>query len=227
MTAPRSPRARAARLPPPGRGPRARQVAALPSVELRRRRGPKPPDHVVAALVAALAIETGRADHTRTDAAPRRLGAAWRAAVSSAATATVRAARRGVVGALAGAGQAARIAREAPAAVARGWGARLTSAVEAAMASAREALLAAVAGAAAIRESVLQEHARLVQVIARRAGASRYLWTTMRDSRVRPLHVQLEGTIQRWDAPPLAGLPSFHGHPGDADECRCQAYPIL
>lgn len=90
------------------------------------------------------------------------------------------------------------------------------------------ALAALRAGAAAIASAVMREHTRLVQWFARRAGADRYIWTTMRDSRVRALHVELEGTVQHWDAPPLAGLPNFFGHPGEAaGPCRCQAWPIV
>jgi hypothetical protein len=89
------------------------------------------------------------------------------------------------------------------------------------------ALAALRAGAAAIALAVLREHARLVQWFARRAGSARYIWTTMRDERVRQLHRELEGTVQRWDSPPLAGLPAFFGHPGEAaGPCRCQAFPL-
>lgn len=184
----------------------------------------------MAALRAELAThDTAGAlgNRSRLDASPRPpFGARWRIALTQAAAAVVRAARRGVAGALAGT-PAARIAREAPTTVSNGWFEQLTESVREAIAEAHDRAVALVSGAAQIASSVLQEHARVVERIARRAGATGYLWTTMLDDHVRELHQLLEGTLQHWDAPPLAGLPNFHGHPGEAGGCRCQAYPVL
>jgi hypothetical protein len=247
MTAPfrRIPRAaraqRAARQAPPGRGVVRQRVAAptaaIPPVEVRRRRGPKPPDHVVAALERAL---RAAAD---PDSGVVVLGAAWERAMVLALGAISRAARRGVLAALAGTGAVAR-ARALPAPVPPAdWFHQLTGSVRAALAEARadavpaahtdasiiERLKAALAAAVrAIANAVFGEHTRQVQVIARGAGADRYVWTTQLDDRVRALHVELEGTVQHWNAPPLAGLPDFHGHPGEAaGPCRCVAWPLL
>jgi SPP1 gp7 family putative phage head morphogenesis protein len=59
------------------------------------------------------------------------------------------------------------------------------------------------------------------------AGIKRYTWVTKRDSRVRPDHVRLDGTIQRWSRPPVADTKSgFRAHPGGCKYCRCTADPI-
>jgi hypothetical protein len=220
------------------------RAATIPSADYRRRRGPRPPDHITARLVTALtrdlAAAPGRADAASVDdpaPAPGRPGRRWLAALAAAGGALVRAARRGVVGALATAGLAALAATNAPApppppAALEELTAEVTESVERHRAgpggaTLTAAVLAALA-AGIIAGFVLREHARLVQAIARAAGADQYVWTTMRDERVRPLHVALEGTLQRWDSPPLAGLPDFHGHPGEAaGPCRCQAFPIV
>lgn len=239
-----------ARRIPREKRPAPRAPRAVPSAELRQRRGPRPPDHVVRALVSALEADL-RTHRTRQDAtvgsedpAPGRPGRRWRAAIAAASVAIGRAARRGVVSALAsvaaiGAGAAALAAARAPLPPPAGdWGADLTQAVETAIERHRAApttpgmvLTAAILVAlvtSIIAGFVLREHSRLVEAIARAAGVRRYVWTTRRDERVRPLHVDLEGTVQRWDAPPLAGLPNFHGHPGEAaGPCRCTAFPVL
>lgn len=232
MTAPaplRQPRI--ARPRRPVRAPRLpARAAAIPSAEVRRRRGPKPPDHIAAALVAALVAAPGN-DPRSTH---------WQAALRQAGASITRAARRGVVAALSqhrGAALAAATALTPPTDFFAGWFKRITSAVAAAAADHADArpgepiLTAAIAAMNARKAAIVTEtnaiHARAVEWFARRAGADQYVWTTMRDDRVRELHLRLEGTVQRWDAPPLAGLPAFFGHPGEAAQCRCQAFPVL
>lgn len=203
---PRAPR-------PPRANPRATRV---PDLATRRRRGPRPPDHVVGKLIAALAYDTAdHKDDNHLDADPPvRPGRAWARALREAPAAIVRAARRGVVAALAGVGGAAQRAATAVVDVIR-------SAPDVVGGSMARAMIK-------IAEWVMQSHARVVEALSIAAGALWYIWTTMADDRVRPLHVELEGTRQRWDAPPLAGLPDFHGHPGDAaGPCRCQAWPVI
>lgn len=59
------------------------------------------------------------------------------------------------------------------------------------------------------------------------AGIKRYTWRTKRDSKVRPDHVRLDGTIQRWSRPPVADTKSgFRAHPGGCKYCRCVGDPI-
>lgn len=59
-------------------------------------------------------------------------------------------------------------------------------------------------------------------------GIRRYRWSTSRDERVRPGHARLDGTIQRWDSPPVVDeRTGERGHPGQPVRCRCQAIPIV
>jgi hypothetical protein len=226
----RQPRqARAAR-----RDPRA---GLFPDADGRRRRGPKPPDAILSRLATVLQDElrAGRGGR-RTDAAEDTdragLSATWLAALAAAVPALLRGARRGVVGALAGTAAAA-LARTTPAPEIStdGWVDEVTEDLEEVIARHREqdsnhgTLLAAVL--AVLGGWVMGLHAWFVQQIARAAGARWYVWTTMLDERVRELHQLLESSLQSWDAPPLAGLPAFHGHPGEAAGCRCQAFPLL
>lgn len=218
--------------------PRADRV---PSASVRRRRGPRPPDDVIARLTAALRAELERVlgaqqDAKPEDGAPLGRGRAWRAAILAGLATLGRRARRGVVAALAATPVAAALAQTAPSGLTPTDGDVL---IEAALVAVQErartedrgspgwlaALLAA--GAAALAAAILALHTRIIRAIARAAGAERYIWTTQRDERVRQLHRELEGTIQRWDTPPLAGLPAFHGHPGEAGGCRCTPYPLV
>lgn len=56
-------------------------------------------------------------------------------------------------------------------------------------------------------------------------GRPYYMWHTKGDGDVRPIHRDLDKTIQRWDNPPIAGK-GFRGHPGEAANCRCEAIPL-
>jgi len=55
----------------------------------------------------------------------------------------------------------------------------------------------------------------------RELGATRYIWRTVQDERVRDSHAALEGSIQHWSDPPEPG------HPGEDYNCRCTAEPWL
>ena len=52
------------------------------------------------------------------------------------------------------------------------------------------------------------------------AGITEYVWNTMKDSRVRPVHASREGRKFKWSDPPA------DGHPGWAIRCRCTALPV-
>lgn len=72
----------------------------------------------------------------------------------------------------------------------------------------------------------------------RKLGVEEYIWRTMQDSRVRSLantsgrsdHKRLEGTIQRWDSPPVTifsgKLAGSRAHPRQDPGCRCEAQPV-
>lgn len=212
----------------------------MPGQAARRRRGPQPPDRIIGALHAALAAELAaelvlvRADahepgHEEDEPDPV-LGPEWIAAMLLAAASLFRLARRGVSGALP-AGEPRRLVEQAPALPEGGWMVGITSAVQQAVGAGRRRGAAAaelLAGARGVIQNwVFRQYSRYVAWLARFAGAESYVWTTRRDERVRALHRLLEGTIQRWDDPPLSGVPAFFGHPGEPGGCRCTAFPIL
>jgi len=68
----------------------------------------------------------------------------------------------------------------------------------------------------------------IIEEVARNGGSSHYRWHTEMDSRVRPNHQALEGTIQAWATPPAGGgtKPWDRGHPGSGFSCRCLPEPI-
>lgn len=61
----------------------------------------------------------------------------------------------------------------------------------------------------------------LTQVRQRQVGITRYRWRTATDERVREEHVQNNGRVFAWTAPPPTG------HPGVAVLCRCVALPVV
>lgn len=50
-------------------------------------------------------------------------------------------------------------------------------------------------------------------------ATDRYVWRTRRDEKVRKTHRMNDGRIFSWDDPPETG------HPGEAENCRCEAIP--
>lgn len=65
------------------------------------------------------------------------------------------------------------------------------------------------------------------------AGSNEYKWRCVAGSPkhpVRPSHKKLDGSVQRWDSPPITTAPSQpirRCHPGEDFECRCTAIPIV
>jgi SPP1 gp7 family putative phage head morphogenesis protein len=66
------------------------------------------------------------------------------------------------------------------------------------------------------RAATVITEARAVHV-----GSPGYIWRTARDSRVRPLHRELEGTFHAWNDPPVSGEHGELAHPGAIYNCRC------
>ena len=62
---------------------------------------------------------------------------------------------------------------------------------------------------------------RLEQYYQQKIGVEHYIWSTMKDSRVRPTHRMREGKTFSWNNPPS------DGHPGMAIRCRCKAKPVF
>lgn len=73
------------------------------------------------------------------------------------------------------------------------------------------------------RDQVLTLHAKITRHRQRAAGINSYIWTTSLDERVREAHAELEGEEFSWDE---GGDPE-EGHPGEAVNCRCVAFPVL
>jgi len=67
----------------------------------------------------------------------------------------------------------------------------------------------------------------ITQARAKFIGSDTYTWRTARDKDVRLMHRRLEGTVQRWDDPPVAELNGTRHHPGDFPNCRCVAIPVI
>lgn len=63
-------------------------------------------------------------------------------------------------------------------------------------------------------------NSQLTQYRQINSGVGEYIWSTMKDNRVRPVHAAREGKKFRWDSPPP------DGHPGWPIRCRCTAQPI-
>lgn len=77
------------------------------------------------------------------------------------------------------------------------------------------------------RDQVLKANAAITQTRQKQAGIVSYTWSTSSDERVRPMHDDLEGTVQQWDDPPVTNENGDRNHPGEDIQCRCIALPIL
>lgn len=88
------------------------------------------------------------------------------------------------------------------------------------------------------RDQVLKLNAQVTRERQQASGITEYTWVTSRDERVRGNpngkypdsshdHYSLDGTRQRWDAPPQVADDGTTAHPGEDYMCRCVAVPIL
>jgi SPP1 gp7 family putative phage head morphogenesis protein len=78
------------------------------------------------------------------------------------------------------------------------------------------------------RDQTLKLHGQMTQERQQSAGLDRYTWSTSKDERVRARHRQLDGTVQRWDDPPIVDMRSGRrAHPGGDFQCRCVAIPYV
>ena len=191
-----------------------RRVTRVPSGDTRRRRGPSPPDALLATLVTRVIAWEDEPDREE-----RR---EWLWILATMWLGLERHALRGVLGALSGTPAERRLREAGRLEQPASWAESINDVAD------RSPELGGAALVAALSALLFAEHTRLVRLYATKAGARRYIWTTMQDNRVRDLHRKLHNTVQRWDRPPLAGHPDFHGHPGEAaGPCRCQAYPLI
>jgi SPP1 gp7 family putative phage head morphogenesis protein len=77
------------------------------------------------------------------------------------------------------------------------------------------------------RTETAKAQSAIVEARAHHIGAEEYVWHTVRDNSVRDMHKRLEGSIQRWDSPPVAEANGERHHPGNFPNCRCWAEPML
>jgi uncharacterized protein with gpF-like domain len=83
----------------------------------------------------------------------------------------------------------------------------------------------------------------LLQVRAEHLGSDGYQWVSVGDMETRPAigtkhfaelntlakgsHRKLNGTVHKWNEPPIAAPNGTRAHPGQLWNCRCFAIPIL
>jgi len=78
------------------------------------------------------------------------------------------------------------------------------------------------------RDQILKLNGQITRTRQISAGITEYIWTTSNDERVREDHDALDGTRQRWDAPPVTDTRTREtNHPGEDYQCRCVAAPVL
>lgn len=71
-------------------------------------------------------------------------------------------------------------------------------------------------------------NASIAQQQQTECGVEEYEWSSSRDARVRERHRELDGTIHRWDDPPVVDeRTGRRAHPGEDYRCRCVAIPIF
>jgi SPP1 gp7 family putative phage head morphogenesis protein len=73
------------------------------------------------------------------------------------------------------------------------------------------------------RDQVGKLNSRFNEVRQISIGIEKYSWSGVLDRRERPSHRAMEGSIQRWDSPPL--VDGENVNPGMAISCRCSAIP--
>jgi SPP1 gp7 family putative phage head morphogenesis protein len=75
------------------------------------------------------------------------------------------------------------------------------------------------------RDQISKLNADITEQKQTSLGVEEYWWVTSHDERVRPTHRNLDGTLQRWDSPPVSETNGERNHPGQAVSCRCSARP--
>jgi SPP1 gp7 family putative phage head morphogenesis protein len=77
------------------------------------------------------------------------------------------------------------------------------------------------------RTEVARTASLLTQARAEYIGSPGYIWRTSTDGEVRPWHKKLEGTVVRWDRPPVVAADGHRAHAGQDVNCRCWPEPII
>lgn len=80
------------------------------------------------------------------------------------------------------------------------------------------------------RTETARARSNFTQARARNVGSPGYIWHTVGDSRVRPMHAALDGTYQTWENPPVCdvgrGGQPLRAHAGCIFACRCWPEPV-
>ena len=76
------------------------------------------------------------------------------------------------------------------------------------------------------RTEVGRTAAEFTRARAAGIGSTHFLWQSAQDVDVRPLHKKLNGTVHKWDEPPISGENGERSLPGAIYNCRCVAIPI-
>ncbi|NIR31721.1 MAG: hypothetical protein GWN84_20890 [Gammaproteobacteria bacterium] len=77
-------------------------------------------------------------------------------------------------------------------------------------------------------DQVNKLNGQLTRSRQQQVGIEKYRWSTSKDERVRDGHKALEGTIQRWDRPPIENPKTgARGHPREPIRCRCDPIPVV
>jgi SPP1 gp7 family putative phage head morphogenesis protein len=73
----------------------------------------------------------------------------------------------------------------------------------------------------------LKLNASINQAQQQKAGAERYMWSGVDDSREREMHVELNNRVFSWADPPVTNEAGDRNHPGRDYRCRCCAIPVF
>lgn len=81
------------------------------------------------------------------------------------------------------------------------------------------------------RTETARSRSNFTEARAKAVRSTHYIWHTVGDGAVRPMHADLDGTVQRWDDPPVCehgrgGVP-IKANPGTVWNCRCFAEPLF
>lgn len=78
------------------------------------------------------------------------------------------------------------------------------------------------------RDQIASANGELTKARQEQVGVTTYVWRTMNDERVRKDHAKLDGTIHRWDEPPIVdSRTGRRRNPGGDYQCRCYAEPDM
>lgn len=77
------------------------------------------------------------------------------------------------------------------------------------------------------RDQTGKMNAQITEARNRDLGVTKYTWQTSGDGRVRDGHAELNGTVHRYDDPPVTNDEGDRNNPGEDYQCRCNAQPLL